>query len=114
MMSAWDRQSSRLLPVFTTKWILDPDYGVVIEHDLDQITDNPDIIRDAYAAQGYSRGVIENLVQIYAPPGNQLTDEGLLCPQENFLYVLKWLIPTIGFLPYTTLFILLWFRRSRT
>ncbi len=97
-----------------TWWILDPDYGVVIEHDLDQITDNPDIIRDAYAAQGYSRGVIENLVQIYAPPGNQLTDEGLLCPQENFLYVLKWLIPTIGFLPYTTLFILLWFRRSRT
>jgi hypothetical protein len=82
-----------------TWWILDADFGVVIEDDLGTISKNPEIIRSAYASQGYNPAIIEKMLAIYAPEGNQVTDDGLLCHRENLLYLLKWLIPTTGLLP---------------
>ncbi len=82
-----------------TWWILDADYGVVVEHDIDAIEANPEIIRPFYAAQGYSDAVIDILVGIYGPEGNQTIDENPECEGENHYYLLKWLLPVVGLIP---------------
>ena len=81
-------------------WVLDADYGVVIKEDIDEIENNPEIIRSAYGNQGYRDGVIDQLVNIYGPEGNQVIDERLRCDKEIQLYLLKWLTPLVGMLPF--------------
>jgi hypothetical protein len=83
-------------------WILDPDYGVVIHNDLDEIAKHPEIITNAYKAQGYDDLVIFNLSDIYEPEGNEIIDEVLRCDEEEHLYLLKWLLPLIGIFPFLT------------
>ena len=46
-------------------WVLDPDYGVVIPHDIDIIEKNPKIIRSFYAQAGYKPKTIDSLGKIY-------------------------------------------------
>ncbi len=82
-------------------WILDADYGVVIEHDIDEIETNPILVQQAYEVQGYSQRVIDILVDIYGPGGNSIIDENLQCEGEDHVYLLKWLIPLLGILPFT-------------
>ncbi len=81
-------------------WLLDPDYGVVIEHDLEQVERNPEIIIPAYQEKGYKDQVINKLVSIYGSNGNEIIDEKLGCEREEHLYLLKWLIPITGMLPF--------------
>jgi len=81
-------------------WILDADYGVVIEHDINEIEANPEFVQEAYAAQGYSQGVIAALADIYGPEGNIVIDENPQCAGEDYLYLLKWLLPSLGILPF--------------
>lgn len=81
-------------------WILDADYGVVIEHDIDEIETNLDLVREAYQEQGYSNATIDVLVDIYGPEDNQIIDENLECEQEDHLYLLKWLLPILGVIPF--------------
>ncbi len=83
-------------------WILDADYGVVIEHDIDEIEANPELIREAYQAQGYGESTIKNLIDIYGPEGNETIDINHQCSKENHLYLLKWLIPALGVLPFAS------------
>ena len=80
-------------------WILDADYGVVIEHDLDEIEANLDFVREAYQEHGYTDQVIANLVEFYGAEDNQIIDKKLQCAKEEYMYLLKWLIPILGFLP---------------
>ncbi len=95
-------------------WIVDADYGVVIEHDLDEIEANLDIVREAYQRHGYNDQVIENLVDIYGAEDNQIIDKNLKCAQEDYLYLLKWLIPILGLLPFLMFMIMHFTRRKRT
>ena len=81
-------------------WILDADYGVVIEHDLEEIENDPEIIRDYYEEKGYSQEVVDNLVNIYGADGNAIIETNLNCDEEDHLYVLKWLIPFTFVLPF--------------
>jgi len=81
-------------------WVLDPDYGVVIKHDITEIGLNPEIITSAYKEQGYSDPIIDNLILIYGPSGNEIIDEKLRCDKEEHLYLLKWLLPLTGSLPF--------------
>lgn len=87
---------------------------MVIEQDLYQIAIDLDRIREGYAPQGYGQDVIEKLEQIFALPGNRVTDDGLLCHQEDHLQVLKWLIPALVLLPQSIFTLLHRFRNPRT
>ncbi len=80
-------------------WILDADYGVVIEYDIADIEANPEIIRPFYAAQTYSGAVIDSLVGIYSREGNRVIDENLECEAEDHSYLLKWMLPVVGLIP---------------
>jgi hypothetical protein len=82
-------------------WVLDADYGVVIEHDIEEIAQNPSIIRKYYEEKGYSDTIIDTLITIYGAEGNQIIFEKLRCEEEDYLYLLKWLIPIICLLPFS-------------
>jgi len=83
-----------------TWWILDADYGVIIEYDIDELEDDLELVREAYLDQGYSESVVDTLVEIYGPEDNQIIDENLQCEQEDHLYLLKWLLPILGLIPF--------------
>ncbi len=84
-----------------TWWLLDADYGVVIEHDIDEVEANPDLISEAYQQAGYSESVIETLIEVYGAEGNEIIDENPECGEEDYLYLLKWLFPVLGLLPFS-------------
>jgi len=92
-------------------WILDADYGVVLEHDIDAIEANPEIVQAAYEDQGYSQRVINTLIEIYGPEGNFIIDENHQCGEEDHLYLLKWLLPILGFWPFATFIVVYQFRK---
>jgi hypothetical protein len=87
-------------------WILDPDYGVVINHSIDEIEADPKIIGKYYEEKGYSTAAIDNLVSIYGKEGNVKTSSTIAflgkakCKFEQYSYILIWLIPAAILLPY--------------
>lgn len=87
-------------------WILDPDYGVVITHSINEIEIDPKIIRKYYEEKGYSTAVIDNLVSIYMGEGNVKTTSTIAflgkakCKFEQYSYILIWLIPVALIFPY--------------
>lgn len=80
-------------------WILDADYGVVIEADLDEVTANPNLVREAYQKRGYNEETVALLVDIYTSANNRILDTKLVCSLENYYYRLKWYLPLLGLLP---------------
>jgi hypothetical protein len=97
-------------------WVLDPDYGVVIPHDIDIIEKNPKIIRSFYAQAGYKLKTIASLGKIYEKKGNVVRSEqgakGYRIKRfraEHIFYYLKWIIPCI----FVVTSILLFFIRRR-
>jgi hypothetical protein len=80
-------------------WILDADYGIVIQADLDEITANPHLVREAYRQRGYNEEAIELLTNIYTSTDNRILDTKLVCSLENYYYRLKWYLPLLGLLP---------------
>jgi hypothetical protein len=98
-------------------WVLDPDYGVVIPHDIDIIEKNPKIIRSFYAQAGYKPKTIDSLGKIYKKKeGYVVRDEqgarGYRIKRyraEHILYFLKWLTPCI----FVVTSILLFVKRRR-
>ena len=93
-------------------WVLDPDYGVVIPHDIDIIEKNPKIIRSFYAQAGYKLKTIASLGKIYEKNGNVIRSEqgarGYRIKRyraEHIFYFLKWIIPCIFIVTSILLFI---------
>lgn len=80
-------------------WILDADYGVIIEADVDEVNANPQLIRDAYQQRGYNEETVDLLVDIYTSSNNRVIDTKLVCSLENYYYRLKWYLPLLGLLP---------------
>ena len=81
-------------------YILDPDYNVVIDGDLNSIYANSDIIEEAYKSAGYNRSVIENLREIYmSKEDNMVGSRNDYYPKLTKFYylvnLLKWLIPIL-------------------
>jgi len=80
-------------------WILDPDYGVVIEHSLGEIEKSPEIIRPYYAEKGYDENLIQALMIKYAKEENRTLDSDFqyrgwkIAVAEKTAYALKWLLP---------------------
>ena len=93
-------------------WLLDADYGIVLQHDLQEVEENPEIVIQAYLEGGYPEPVAVELASIYGPEGNQVIDEKLGCEREEHLYLLKWLLPFTGMLPFL-LYLPIWYIRER-
>lgn len=87
-------------------WVLDPDYGVLIPHDIYEIENSPALVREYYSSAAFSDQIVEELVSVYGQPGNSVIDgQGARSYQakkwvvERFAYVAIWLIPAIMMLP---------------
>ncbi len=91
----------------TPWWILDPDYGVVIEHTIDEVETNLDIITIPYERKGYSTTAIKSLKSLYDKQGNFQVNsiEKFIgaenCKIEKYSYILAWIIPILLILPAT-------------
>ena len=85
-------------------WVLDPDYGVIIDHSLDEIQSDPELIRPYYAARGYDSEALDTLVRIYGPDGNRVIESAsryhAQAGFERLTYVMIWLIPLVCLTPY--------------
>lgn len=80
-------------------YIYDADFGVVINHSIDEINQNPDLIEGPYSNKGYSNKEIETLKKAYA--GRLARWNGV----EHFItkkyyfeymaYLVKWPLPVV-------------------
>lgn len=83
-------------------WLLDADYGVVLEHDLHAVEANPVLIRDAYTRADIDQQRIRTLVRIYGAEENRIygsADEyahgRMDALVERLTYVLIWVLPVL-------------------
>ncbi len=93
-------------------WVLDPDYGVIIEEDLQIVLSEPEIVREYYAASGYDVAIQEKLIDIFDSGSEQVILSDTVetyghvgkCPLERWSYTAKWVIPVfligVGILPF--------------
>lgn len=86
-------------------YILDPDYGICVPHDMDEINADPEITRASYANMAsqykpeyddpYTTDII---VDIYGIEGKRIYDYDSRL--ENFSYVAIWILPLLLMLPF--------------
>jgi hypothetical protein len=87
-------------------WILDPDHGVVVKHDISEIERDPNLIKPYYLARGYSQEYADRLARIYGKEGNVVfagAKEYMpwrLRYIEYASYVLKWVLPVMFIVPF--------------
>jgi len=86
-------------------WTLDPDNGVVIEHGINEIEENPEIIKNYYADRGLKIDTTRKIINIYMIPGNQIYNGTYEFLKVNSLieplsYLLIWLIPSAMAAPF--------------
>ena len=77
-------------------YVLDPDIGVVIKHSLEEIEENPELIRGFYKCKEYLD--LDWYVNIYKKEGNLVWDSAYEYLKELFFieylsYIGKWIIP---------------------
>jgi hypothetical protein len=88
-------------------WVLDPDLGVVIKHDLGEIEGDTDLIKPYYLEKGYSQEYVNWLARVYGKEDNVVfTGAKEYMPWrlryiENAAYILKWGIPMMLLVPFT-------------
>lgn len=80
------------------EWILDPDYGVVVERSPESVQANPGMIRKAYEEAGLSAQQVDDLVGIYGPDANRAypsiqSYKSWKAIVEQLAYFLKWMLP---------------------
>jgi hypothetical protein len=98
-------------------WVLDPDYGVAVPHDIEIIENNPKIIRSFYAQAGYKQKTIASLGKIYEKKEGYVvrSEQGARGYRikryraEHIFYLLKWIIPCV----FIVTSIILFFKRRR-
>jgi len=85
-------------------YILDPDYGLVVPHDIPEIEANPEIVRPAYAALASlykpeydDPYTTDHVVEIYGKEGNHIYTYDPTF--EVLSYLAIWLIPVLLMLP---------------
>jgi len=87
---------SRVDEIADEWWIVDADYGVIIEN-LDIFDVDPELVKEAY--KGYGQETIEKIVDIYSSERNNYIVRDWNCVAEDEVYLLKWLIPLLSVLP---------------
>jgi hypothetical protein len=104
----WDIKRHVILRVKVSdnEWyVMDPDYGLYIPHDREQILENTELVRPTYANMEslYRPGHVTEyntdfLVKVYGTEGNRIYTYNQ--KNERNAYLLKWLIPFLLILPY--------------
>ena len=96
------------------RWLLDPDYNVIVPHSLQDVEDRPGLIRTYYAGAGYPAATVDLLEKIYAAESNvqvslssQLKSKARNNRDLQRTYILKWAIPV------TLLLVGVWLLRRR-
>lgn len=78
-------------------WILDPDFGVVIEADLEAVEENPGLARIAYEKEVHSKKDIDNMVRMFELKDKRVEPLSVFYKEryylEPFTYILLWIIP---------------------
>ena len=88
-----------------TWWVLDSDFGVVLEHSVAYLQENPEAVRQAYLAAGYDEDIAQKMNDIYGPDGNYIERNAGYCREETAAYRQKWLFPIYLLLPALFLFV---------
>jgi hypothetical protein len=93
----------------TAKWVVDPDYGVIIDHDITWIEQDPEIVKSYYAEAGYNESIQEWAAGVYGSEGNYEARLSTFCyyeyNTEDVTYLLIWLIPVLLVIPFTFSFL---------
>ncbi len=86
-------------------WILDPDFGIVIDKSLNDIEDNPEIVYSYYKNGGFSEETALSMVSYYGKKGNKIITNLGICKEEMVFERLIWVIPAILISPYSLILI---------
>ena len=86
-------------------WVLDPDYGVIIPHDVSIIEQSPDLVRTFYTDAGCCDEDIDRLVEVYGPAGNSILRfpeeyQHIRYEIERLSYKMIWAIPLLLMIPF--------------
>lgn len=87
-------------------WLLDPDYGVVIPYSIQAVQKDPRLAVKYYEEKGYSGPILQTLLRVYGPEGNQVVSgvEEYFPRKKVFVesgaYLFKWLLPFLLILPW--------------
>lgn len=81
-------------------WILDPDFGVIIRNDIQDVKNDPEIIKYNYVNRGFDLLDIDALAEAYSKVENNDIYENSYgyigwkrYYSEKLSYILKWIIP---------------------
>jgi hypothetical protein len=93
-------------PVNHEWWMLDPDFGVTIPHDLTAIRADPALIRPYYIAEGRDEKTVSMLKPIFGRPPSTVFEGNGAAPYapkktivEQLSYIFIWVIPVVLMLP---------------
>jgi hypothetical protein len=90
-------------PQTDTWWILDADFGVVLEHDMKTIEEHPEMVIENYVNAGYDLKTAKMVSEFYGKEGNYVQSNVGICRVEENLYKWKWYLP-LGLLILSTLY----------
>ena len=82
------------------RWVLDADMGVVVEHGVETLESNLDIVQEIYNRFGYSDIVSKKVADIYGSEGNYIQTNDEYCRSEATSYINKWVWPVISMIPF--------------
>jgi hypothetical protein len=86
-----------------TWWILDADFGVVLEHNMQFLEQHPEVIAKKYVDAGYDLKTADLVTEFYGKEGNYVQTNPGICRVEEGLYKWKWYLP-FGLLTLSTLY----------
>ena len=82
-----------------TKYIADPDFGVILPYTLETIRKSPEIIAELYGKEGYTESDIKALADAFTSKATFWKGANHFMTNkyyfERLSYVLKWLIPLV-------------------
>lgn len=81
------------------RWVLDADFGVVVEYDVETLETNPEIVEETYGKYGYSDDVSKKVAEIYGSEGNYIQENKGYCQYEKQSYINKWVWPLFMMIP---------------
>lgn len=74
-------------------WVLDADFGVVLERDMNFLQRHPETIVEKYVDAGYDLDIARRVAEFYGPEGNYVQSNVGICRVEEDLYRWKWYLP---------------------
>ena len=96
-----------------TWWVLDADFGVVLEYDIKTLEEHPEIVVEKYLEAGYDLEIARRIADFYGKEGNYVQSNIGICQVEEKLYRQKWYFPLALLAPSTIYFGWVWLKRRR-